>query len=256
MEKLNKEVKTEDYNEVKKMQDAIVENSTEFERLGLQKLKGSNITIKDERDRIYNKIKENGSAQCDACNSVIKEINTIGQSFEWMSLREGDTTSKEAKRIKDTVTKDKITFCNVCGTEAKLHTYKLNLQMCISLIEIVKFYRHNPDADESKYYTKEDFFAGNLEEYGELFENFELLHHWDLISRMPTRPDKIVYKDGWYGITENGIKFVQREIGVPKTCYAYNGETDSFESDFVLLDEILTEAGLKYEDLIKVEEND
>ena len=44
--------------------------------------------------------------------------------------------------------------------------------MCISLIEIVKFYRHNPDAEESNYYTKEDFFAGNLEEYGELFENF------------------------------------------------------------------------------------
>ena len=98
--------------DVKKMQDAIIKNSTEFEKVGLGKLVGSNITIKEERDRLYNEIDKNGSAQCIACNSVITEINTIGQTFEWMSLNETDKTSKEAKRIKDTVTKDKSTYCN------------------------------------------------------------------------------------------------------------------------------------------------
>ena len=255
MEK-NKEFKTENYSDVKKMQDAIIKNSTEFEKVGLGKLVGSNITIKEERDRLYNEIDKNGSAQCIACNSVITEINTIGQTFEWMSLNETDKTSKEAKRIKDTVTKDKSTYCNCCGKEAKLVTHTLDLKKCISLIEIVKYYRHHPNAEESKYYSKEDFFEGNLEEYKELFEDYGNLHFWDLLSRMPTRPDKVVYKDGWYGITENGIKFTQREIGVPKTVYTYNGETESFESDFATIEEIVNEAGLKYEDLIKVEEND
>jgi ribosomal protein L34E len=248
MEKSNKkEVKTDDYRDVKKMQDAIVENSTEFERLGLSKLKGSNRTLKSERERLTREINKSGIAQCDACNQTISSLSIIIDDEE-------TKTSKEAQRIKDFAKNG--TTCRCCGNKAILNTLELNLQMCISLIEIVKFYRHNPDADESKYYTKEDFFAGNIEEYGELFENFELLHHWDLLSRMPTRPDKVVYKDGWYGITENGIKFVQREIGVPKTCYAYNGETDSFESDFVTIEEILSDAGLKYEDLIKVEENE
>ena len=45
MEK-NKEFKTENYSDVKKMQDAIIKNSTEFEKVGLGKIVGSNITIK------------------------------------------------------------------------------------------------------------------------------------------------------------------------------------------------------------------
>jgi hypothetical protein len=251
MEEQNKEVKTEKYEDVKAMQEAIVKNSNDFERLGLSKIKGSNRTIEDERKRLSKVLQKDGKAQCDACNQTITEIiSTMGVS----TIDETSKTSKEAERIKNFAKKG--TTCSCCGNKAEVKKHTLNINKAIALIEIVKFYRHHPDSDINKYYTKEDFFQGNLEEYGELFEGFEELHLWDLMSRMPTRPDKVVYKEGYFGITENGIKFVQREIGVPKTAYSYNEENDSFESDFITIEDLINEAKLKYDDLIKVEEND
>ena len=69
---------------------------------------------------------------------------------------------------------------------------------------------------------------------------------------MPTHPTKVIYKDGYFGITENGIKFAQREIGVPKTAYSYNGEIESYESDFTTIEKIINDAGLNYDELIKI----
>ncbi len=245
MEELNKkEVVTNDYKDVKAMQDAIVKNSTEFEKLGLAKLKGSGTFIVDERSRLINEIKNNNVAQCDACNQIISSVKDVPVILNVRTFKEAERIQKEAKDG---------TNCQCCGNEAKVISLKLDVKKAIALIEIVKFYRHNPDADISKYYTKEDFFGVHLPEFEEIFEDFEQLHHWDLISRMPTRPDKVVYKDGWYGITENGIKFVQREIGVPKTVHTYNGETDSFDSDFITIEEILNHDELNYDELIKVE---
>tara|TARA_Y100000004_G_C8945812_1_gene426244 strand:+ start:1792 stop:2517 length:726 start_codon:yes stop_codon:yes gene_type:complete len=239
----NQEAKTSDYNDVKKMQDAIVKHSDSFVKLGLAKLVGTKDSIKVERERISNELKENGVSQCSACNQTIRNTCFI----------ETDTTktcSHEAKRIKKEA-KDG-TICQCCGNPAKVITHKLDFKKAIALIEIIKFFRHSEKADQDKYYTKEDFFEGVLEEYGELFEGFEELHFWDLIARMPTHPEKVIYKEGYFGITENGIKFAQREIGVPQTAYSYNGEIESYESDFITIEKIINDAGLDYEELIKV----
>jgi len=71
---------------------------------------------------------------------------------------------------------------------------------------------------------------------------------------MPTRPDKIVFKRGFYALTENGIKFTQREIGVPKHCFVYNGEVDSHTTEFVTIDEILKSVNINYDELINTDE--
>ena len=239
----NKEVKTSNYDDVRKMQNAIAENSEMFEKVGLAKLVGSNKSIEFERKRLKEEIKKNGIAQCGACNqklTLLNEIPVLGYR----------TLKNEANRIKETAKKG--TVCQCCGSEAKLITHTLDFKKAISLLEIIKFYRHNEKAEQNNYYTKEEFFEGVLDEYSELFEGFETLHLWDLIARMPTHPTKVIYKEGYYGITENGIKFAQREVGVPKTAYSYNGEIESYESDFITIEKIINDAGLNYDELIKV----
>ena len=247
MDNLDKEAKTSDYNDVKAMQDAILKHGKGFERLGLAKLVGSKLKLHEERDRLEKEVAKNGIAQFSACNQEVTKLNYSSIPFETDLTK---SCFKEAKRIKDNAKKG--TVCRACGSEAKVITHTLDFQKIVSLIEIVKFFRHHPDADVDKYYTKEDFFSGSLEEYGDLFKGFEQLHFWDLIARMPTHPTKVIYKEGYFGITDNGIKFVQREIGVPQTAYSYNGEIESYESDFITLDDILTKVGLDYDDLIKV----
>jgi len=247
MEENRKEVVTESYEDVKKLQDSIVENSSSFVRLGLKKLKGSNVTILNERKRIKEVIEENGVAQCDACS---QEVTSIPSGFDSKSI--STTTSQEAKRLIKEAKEG--TFCHCCGSDVNVKTNLLDFKMAIALIEILKFYRHNPNANENEYYSKDEFFARYKgTEYESLFEGFEDLYKWDLIARRPTRPDKIVYDYTRFCITENGIKFAQREIGVPKTAYSYNKETHEFESDFVTIEDLLKEADLNYSDLIKAE---
>ena len=246
MKEKQEEAITSNYEDVKKMQDAIVKHGTGFEKLGLSKLEGSKLSIDQERKRILNEINSNGISQCSACNQEVKQLIDLPEEVDL-----NKSCFFEAKRIKEKAKKEG-TQCNVCGSEAKLITNTLDINKAIALIQIVKFFRHHPDADQTKYYTKEDYFGGVLEEYGELFEQWESLYLWDLICRMPTHPTKVIYKEGYFGITENGIKFIQREIGVPQTAYSYNGETDSYESDFITLDKLLEEAELDYDSLMEV----
>ena len=243
MEK-NEEYKTSNYDDVKKVQDAILKNSSQFEKLGLDKLVGCKSKIHEETQRLKSVLSEFGIAQCNACNQEIKQI------VEVPNIDVDKTCFKEAQRIKKNAKKG--TQCRACGSEAKLITHTLDLNKVISLVEIVKFFRHHPDAKQELYYTSKDYFAGLTDEYADLFNTWDELYLWDLTARMPTHPTKVIYKNGYYGITENGIKFVQREIGVPKTAYSYNGEIDSYESDFVTIDKILEDANLEYDELIKV----
>ena len=39
---------------------------------------------------------------------------------------------------------------------------------------------------------------------------------------MPISSSEVKYKRGWYCITENGMKFIQKEIGLPKYAFVYN----------------------------------
>ena len=136
----------------------------------------------------------------------------------------------------------------------RVYKMKLTPAMCVSLLWIYKFYRHNENADTDKYYTKEDFFPDLIgdKEFNHLIKDYTKLKHWYLITPMPTHPDKVIYKKGYWGITDNGIKFCQREVAMPKYALVSNGFAHShITTPPQMIEDILTEAGADYNELIK-----
>ena len=53
-----------------------------------------------------------------------------------------------------------------------------------------------------------------------------------------------------YRLSENGIKFCQREIGVPSTAVLYNGKVIAHILTGVTLEQILEEYGVVYDELV------
>jgi len=162
----------------------------------------------------------------------------------------------EINRLKKEAKTSKGAICGCCGQKAKLYKRELTPNMCISLLYMLKFYRHSPDAVDFQYYTKEDFFGKDIvnDKSNKLLIDFDKLKFWDLITPMPTHPDKVVIKKGYYSLSENGIKFAQRELGIPKHCFVYNGEVDSHTTEFITIDDVLKASGFDYNEIIKIDE--
>lgn len=135
---------------------------------------------------------------------------------------------------------------------AKLIRKTLTPKLCISLLWIYKYYRHHENAAEGKYFTRKDFFSDLLsnKEHKNLVSNYTNLKYWDLLMQMPLSPTEVIYKKGYYGITENGIAFVQREIALPKYALVYKNFAYEHQTIPVRIDEILEEAGYDYNELI------
>jgi hypothetical protein len=137
------------------------------------------------------------------------------------------------------------------GIERKL---LLSGNLCIALLWIYKFYRHNEFADKEKYYTKNEFFFDTLgtSDYEKIFSKYTQLKHWDLIAPMPTHPTEVKYKKGYWGITEFGIKFCQREVAMPKYAIVQNDIATKHITNPIMIDDALKEIGLDYDDLINL----
>ena len=60
---------------------------------------------------------------------------------------------------------------------------------------------------------------------------------------MPTSSTEVKYKKGWYGITDNGMKFIQKEIGLPKYAFVYNKQAHEHQTNpyYMITDLIETE---------------
>ena len=69
---------------------------------------------------------------------------------------------------------------------------------------------------------------------------------------MPTSPTEIIYKKGYWGISENALAFCQKEIGMPKYAYVYNGFAYEHKPYPVMIEEVLSEAGIQYKELILI----
>ena len=161
----------------------------------------------------------------------------------------------EIDRIKKEAKTNKGAICGCCGQKVKMYRRTITAEMCVALILVYKYYRHHPNADTSKYYTKEEFFMQIIDDKDTsyIINDFTKLKYWDLLAPMPTHPDKVIYKKGHWGLTDNGAKFVQREIAMPKYALVYNDMVDSHITEPVMIDEILSEAGFDYTELLKVE---
>tara|TARA_Y100000114_G_C11763532_1_gene331455 strand:+ start:4458 stop:5003 length:546 start_codon:yes stop_codon:yes gene_type:complete len=136
----------------------------------------------------------------------------------------------------------------------KLTKRELTTDLCIALIWIYRFYRHNENAEVGQYYSKQQFFEDLLDkkEYNNITKNYHRLKWWGLIEPMPTDPNVIKYKKGWYGITENGIAFVQREIGMPKYALVYNDFPYEHitNKDYVMIDKALEKIEVDYNEIL------
>jgi len=161
----------------------------------------------------------------------------------------------EVERIKKEARTNKGAICGCCGQKVKLYSRTITAEMCVALILIYKYYRHSPNAKTNEYYTKEDFFSEILtdKDANYIINDFTKLKYWDLVAPMPTHPTKIKYKKGYWGITDNGVKFVQREVAMPKYALVYNDMVDSHITEPVMIDDILKEAGFDYEELLKID---
>lgn len=137
---------------------------------------------------------------------------------------------------------------------AKLSKKTLTSDLCIALVWIYKFYRHNDKAEIGKYYTRKDFFSDLLDnkEYDNITKNYHKLKWWGLIEPMPTDPDVVKYKKGYWGITENAIGFIQRELGMPKYALVYKDFPYEHITDdnYVMIDKCLKEVGIEYNELL------
>ena len=69
---------------------------------------------------------------------------------------------------------------------------------------------------------------------------------------MPTSPNEVIYKKGWYGLSENGIAFIQKEIGMPKYALIHNDFAyEHTTNPYVMVSDFYTEQ--EQEELLKLQ---
>ena len=139
--------------------------------------------------------------------------------------------------------------CPTCGRTAKEYKRKLTANLCIALIEVLKWYRHNPkEVSELDYFNVNDLFKNNQR----LKVDFPKLQYWDLIeAKGKMVKNKFVKNYNMYRISENGIKFAQREVAVPLVAVVYNNIVQGhLINPHATIDQILSESGYDYDSLI------
>ena len=118
--------------------------------------------------------------------------------------------------------------------------------MIVSLIEVYKTYRYH-DAIGIDDYVHYKFFFNQVPEH--YLNDFHKLLYWDLIEKQ-FDGDKPV--KGCYRISLNGIKFVQREIGLPEYCKVYNGKVESHIIDsYIMIEDILKQHNFVYDEIME-----
>ena len=140
-------------------------------------------------------------------------------------------------------------ICHTCGRKAKEYRRRLNAQLCISLIEVLKYYRYSPDVETTDFFNVNELFKQNPI----LKVDFPKLQYWDLVEAQGVvKGQKFIKKSAMYRISENGIKFAQREVGVPLVAIVYNNIVQGHDlSESATIDKILLDAGYSYDEIIK-----
>jgi len=144
--------------------------------------------------------------------------------------------------------------CPTCGRKAREYKRKLTAHLCIALLEVLKYYRHNPEnVTTLDYFHINDVLGGSPL----LKVDFQKLQYWDLIeAKAKMVRGRVVKTYGYYRISENGIKFAQREIAVPITAVVYNNVVKGhITQPYMTIDQILTEVGYDYDVIMQSTNN-
>lgn len=142
------------------------------------------------------------------------------------------------------------TTCPHCGSVVRQYKRKLNVNMCIALIEVVKWYRHSPlQPDTLDYFHVNDIFP----EGSPLLIDFTKLAYWDLIEAKGKEvKGKFIREKGYFRISENGIKFVQREVAIPMTAVVFRSKVIAHILEpYDTIDGILEKSGVSYDEAIR-----
>jgi len=193
---------------------------------------------------------------------LVSETNQSNEmQLDKMVLRSEEPTQEESsvydpEAFRKSIKSLRGKKCPCCGRVAKFYHRKLSAKLCLALIHVAKWYRYDESQpDELTFFDYNDMFRDNPH-----FKiDFQKLLYWDLIEhkgRIETRGKKnpkevFIVTPKMYRISENGIKFVQREIGIPITAIVYNGVVESHILFPVkTIDEILTEAEISYDQVV------
>lgn len=166
-------------------------------------------------------------------------------------FKEDDAKGEESKFLMDIKEKSTGLICPTCGRKAKEYKRKLTPNLCLALIEVLKYYRHSTEVQsELDFLHINDVFPSKN---NPLRIDFSKLLYWDLIeAKGRLVKDKVVKTYGYYRISENGIKFAQREIALPITAIVYNNHVQGHISHpYGTIDQILADGGYDYDEVIK-----
>ncbi|MEN8882698.1 MAG: hypothetical protein ABF244_00495 [Flavobacteriaceae bacterium] len=133
--------------------------------------------------------------------------------------------------------------------DAKYTRMTLTRNMAICLVFVYKHYKYGDGVKETDYFPKR-ILLQYLKSFPNVTKNFARLKHWDLIAPMPTSPTEVIYRKGWYGLTENGIAFIQKEIALPKYAYVWNGFAYEHKPIPVMITDLINE--LELNELLKI----
>ena len=139
-------------------------------------------------------------------------------------------------------------ICPTCYRIAKEKKVRLNQSLCLSLLHILKYYRYTENVTTLDYFNSKELFAEN----SQFLIDFAKLTYWDLIEAKGNLVDGVFRREkNMYRISENGIKYAQREIAVPIYAILYDGVVEGHQlTPYATINEILNVDAEQYNNLL------
>lgn len=139
-------------------------------------------------------------------------------------------------------------LCPTCNRMAREQKRKISPTHCLALLHILKYYRFTENVDILDYFNVRELFAENRE----LLIDFQKLTYWDLIEAKGKIVNGVFRREtNKYRISENGIKFAQREVAIPIYAIVYDGVVEGHQlQPYATIEEILKIDSEQYENLM------
>lgn len=118
------------------------------------------------------------------------------------------------------------TKCPCCEQRVQLYKRKINTVMARTLIRLFTLNREKPTQE---YFHVKDIVNG-ISATGT--NDFSKLYYWSLIKEKPKESNNTKNRtSGYWKITEKGIRFVLKNIEVPKYVKIYNTKAYGFSEE-------------------------
>ena len=139
------------------------------------------------------------------------------------------------QEARDAVRSDRAegTYCPCCDQKVKIYKRHINSTMAQAMIVMWGLGDRWVDIPREviPVLTERNGGAGGSGDYAKL-------RHWGLIGRAANHNPKKRYS-GWWRLTENGRRFVNKDIGVPEYLFTFNDTKMSVEGDLITIDDAL-----------------